>query len=93
MVEALTYSAAELARLAGVSKSLIYSLARQNRLPGMVKIGRRTKIGKAAADKWLRGEEATQSENHSEQKPSGVTIEMTSKATNELDHRRGGNNG
>ncbi len=53
----LTYTVAETAAKLGISKNLAYSLASQNRLPGVIKLGgKRLVVSKAILNRVLNGE-------------------------------------
>jgi excisionase family DNA binding protein len=49
-------SVPEAAALAGVSKSVAYRLARQDRLPGLVRVpGRQLRVRRPVLEAWLAG--------------------------------------
>lgn len=51
-----TYSIPVLAQLAGVSKTRLYKLAEDGKLPGALRIGDRLLVSRKVADAWLDGE-------------------------------------
>ena len=61
ILERRTYTVEEFAKLAGLGRSLTYSLARANRLPvPVVRVGVRILIPKVAADRVLNGDAPVQ---------------------------------
>lgn len=57
----------ELAEYLKISKSTLYKLAVENKLPGQ-KIGKRWRFHRGAIDDWLR---QLPRQNHSDEKPGG----------------------
>lgn len=55
-MEKLTYSIQEAAELIGISKSYMYELARQGKVP-VLKLGNKRVIPKERFHKWVNGEE------------------------------------
>jgi len=53
---ARTYTVAEAARVLGISRGLAYRLAREGRLPGVIALGRRFVVSRAALERLLAGE-------------------------------------
>ncbi|MFC1847060.1 helix-turn-helix transcriptional regulator [Chloroflexota bacterium] len=54
--EKMTWSLTETARILGISRSLIYILARRNELPGLIHLGeKRVVCSKQAIEKLLQG--------------------------------------
>ena len=52
----LTYSVEKCAKLLGISRNLAYTLARQGKLPGVLKLGqKRLVVSKVAIEKLLQG--------------------------------------
>lgn len=52
-MEKLTYNAQEVAEVLGVSKSHVYQLLKENRLP-VLKLGRRKVIPITALEQWIQ---------------------------------------
>ena len=52
-MEKLTYNAQEVAAVLGVSKSHVYQLLKENRLP-VLKLGRRKVIPISALEQWIQ---------------------------------------
>lgn len=52
-MEKLTYNAQEVAAVLGVSKSHIYQLLKENRLP-VLKLGRRKVVPISALEQWIQ---------------------------------------
>lgn len=53
--ERLTYTLSEAAKLAGISKSSAYTLARAGKFPGVLRLGERIVISRFLFKKWLNG--------------------------------------
>jgi excisionase family DNA binding protein len=51
-----TLTVPEAARLLGISRGLAYKLAREGRLPGVISLGRRFIVARAALERLLAGE-------------------------------------
>ena len=60
-VQPWTYSATEVARLLGLSRSRVYELAARNELPGVVRIGGLIKFDRATISQWWREQVQEQS--------------------------------
>jgi excisionase family DNA binding protein len=57
----------EAARVLGLTPWVAYRLARERRLPGLVRLGeRRIYVRRAALEAWLRGENPTKDKNEVE---------------------------
>lgn len=54
--EKLTLSIGECAELAGIGRSLAYSLAREGRLPGVLRLGRRLLVSRSVFVAYLNGD-------------------------------------
>jgi len=52
-MEKLTYNAQEVATVLGVSKSHVYQLLKENRLP-VLKLGRRKVVPISALEQWIQ---------------------------------------
>jgi excisionase family DNA binding protein len=52
----MTYTIDEAARLLGISRGLAYRLAREGRLPGVIPLGRRFVVSRAALEHLLAGD-------------------------------------
>lgn len=53
--EPLTMSVKEAAKALGISRGLAYDLARQNKLPGVLRLGRRMVVSRKAINAFLDG--------------------------------------
>lgn len=53
--ERLTLTVEEAAELAGISRSLAYSLAREGSLPGVIRLGRRLLVSRVTFHHFLNG--------------------------------------
>jgi excisionase family DNA binding protein len=54
--EKLTYTIRETADLLGISKNLCYRLAKEGKLPGTIKLGKRMVVSRSQLENLLRGE-------------------------------------
>jgi excisionase family DNA binding protein len=53
-----TYKIEEAAQLLGIGRNQAYSAAKTGQLPGVIKIGKRLLVSRAALDRMLAGEPA-----------------------------------
>ncbi len=56
-MEKLTLTVSEVAACLGISRNLAYELARQGKLPGAIKLGKRLVVSKAAIERLLQGKD------------------------------------
>jgi excisionase family DNA binding protein len=54
-----TLTIPEVARRLGIGRSLAYDLARRNQIPGVIRLGRRLLVKRAALDQWLATDSPT----------------------------------
>lgn len=59
VIECLTLTVPEAARLLGISRNAGYEACARGDLPGVVRIGRSLRVSRLALEEWLRGSAAT----------------------------------
>ena len=57
--ERLTLTIMEVAKTLGISRGLAYDLARQGKLPGVIRLGKRLLISRKCMDEFLSGQGRT----------------------------------
>ena len=55
-MEKLTFTVSEVAAALGISRNTAYELARRGELPGVIRLGKRLVVSRAAIERLLQGD-------------------------------------